>query len=418
MDHLKTEAERQARWFSNVRPRFVRVAQATEWQDLLRQSAADVCSLPFDWLKEKSDMPNDIIHCTLEAHGFLVVSGVLNARECQEALQLGSDFIEAASQAEETLQTYQTDIITDIPSTETATHSKYFPRCLEGGIIPFYGSGHSSCAWMIRSHPHVKQVFLHLYGTNDLISSLDGLVFWHARVHYESGWFHVDQNPRFKPSQECVQGLMNLLPVTPSVGGNVLSVRSHNDFTHYLDKDAVCGDFYQARLDEVQGDDWMEIDPNDHVILDPKRIVTLLLRPGDLLLWDSRVAHCSYSTGSDDIPQNPAQQRSSTTCTTGSKQGGLVRAATLVSMMPTSRANKRTLQERKQAVNDHRTLTHWANKVTPLGAERPEALQLERQAVDYIRRFQQKSNNQRKILYEWDDLSEEQKQLVVGANGL
>ena len=420
MNHLETDEERRERWHSSLCTRFVQAVRATDWSDIILTPHSEleyqsVCSLPFEWIDNNNNNNNKNeeshnhhlkLKLALERHGFLVVSGVLGPEECQEVLELGWDWIEAASVAEQKIReepngsetTLEVARKPPVCRTEVSTlSSEFFPRSLEGGILPFYGSGHSSCAWMVRSHPNVKQVFAALYDTNKLISSLDGLVFWrsHESAPGDSGWFHVDQNPRHKPAQECVQGLVNLLPVTPSTGGNALSVQSHHDFGHILDPDGPCYDFYQTRLDEIAGDDWLEIDPNDSSILHPRRILSVLLKPGDLLLWDSRVAHCSY----------PPTNKSNT-------HAGLVRAATLVSMMPTSRATRRVLMDRQQAVEHHRTLTHWANQVVPLGAECVEEVRLEQQRVQWIQHWQNQVG--RKVLYEWNDLSDEQQRLVVG----
>jgi hypothetical protein len=113
----------------------------------------------------------------------------------------------------------------------------------------------------------------------------------------DAGWFHVDQNPRPKPQQQCVQGLLNSIPVTPETGGNALLVQSHIEFekeynlnfnnhnNHPLSHS--CADFYHQRLEELTpNDDSMEIDPD--------RVVTVVVNEGDLLLWDSCVANCLY----------------------------------------------------------------------------------------------------------------------------
>merc|ERR1712176_253417 len=119
---------------------------------------------------------------------------------------------------------------------EHETHSSpYFPRSVEGGMMPFYGSGHSTFAWSIRSHPHVKHVFEHLYQrqTTDFISSLDGIALWRAGHMTDAGWFHVDQNPRHKPHSCSTQSLMNLIDSTSQTGGNAMVAQSHLDFDGY-----------------------------------------------------------------------------------------------------------------------------------------------------------------------------------------
>jgi hypothetical protein len=154
-------------------------------------------------------------------------------------------------------------------------------------------------------------------------------------------------------------------------------------------------------LDELNGDDWMEIDPNDRVAIDPQKVNTLLLNPGDFVLWDSRTIHCSHPPSVPSFACLPPQ---------------LVRAATLVTMMPTSWANSDVLQKRKDAVQRQRTLSHWDNRVAPLGAEYDEEVHLEAARVDFIRQWQEAARQV--ILCDWDDLNPYQQSLVVGKEAM
>jgi hypothetical protein len=104
-----------------------------------------------------------------------------------------------------------------------------WPCGVEGGILPYFGAGQSTCAWFVRSVPAVRAAFAALWRTEDLLASLDGILLWrpwrergphaapHARAAHrtEAGWFHVDQNPRCKPGFCSVQGLVRL-PSTPT----------------------------------------------------------------------------------------------------------------------------------------------------------------------------------------------------------
>jgi hypothetical protein len=418
MDHLQSDQERRARWYSHTLPQYVPVEPAKRPADLVNppeKSYTKVFSLPFEWLQRENgqDIPRDLLATVLDKHGFVVVSGVLNRTECKEAMELAWDWIEVASLSElqqETVELATTPPVSrKDPSTISSVH---FPRAVEGGMMPFYGSGHSSFAWKIRSHANVKTVFSSLHETPDLISSLDGIVMWRAgREHVtDKGWFHLDQNPILKPGQECIQGLVNLMDSTPETGGNVMVAKSHRLFPqHYLDEKNPCAEFYRIRLEELAGDDWMEIDPNDEIILDPKNVISLLLKAGDMLLWDSRVAHCSYpglgSSVDDDTRADAADAAANSV-------NGLIRAATTVSMMPTERASESILLERKEAVHNSRTLTHWANKVAPLGQERPEHVALESACVESMKRWQQSQPS--KVLLDFQDLTMDQKSLVVG----
>ena len=395
--------------------------------------------------------PQDLLHQVLDVHGFVVISSVLTTQECHKALDLAWDWLEVASQAEALVQQQQQHqnygsetaksgiqkkLVSrhDPSSHSTKDGSSYFPHTVEGGIMPYYGAGHSSFAWHIRSHPNVQQVFASLYNMtsnmrgHDLLTSLDGVVLW-TEPSTDCGWFHIDQNPVHKPSAAAVQGLVHLTAVNPATGGNVLVLQSHRDFDrgHFLGKDnndlvgqtnnddSVAA-FYRDRLCEIGDDDWLEIDPNDTILLNPRRIVTVLLNAGDVLLWDSRVAHCSYPQASTSTTTTTNQ--SALPASTKVANQGFLRAATLVSMVPCSKispaVSDRVMRERRHAVQAYRTLTHWVDKATPLGEERPEHVVLEMARVNFMREIQLHDDSRGNVLLAWDDLSEQQKRLVVG----
>jgi Phytanoyl-CoA dioxygenase (PhyH) len=389
-------------------------------------SSADQSSMILD----NDHVPRDLLRRILDVHGFAVISGVLSTQESHEALELAWDWMEAASRAEASVQQHQPQDGNDTnashrklvnrqdPSSHSAKDGlSYFPRSLEGSIMPFYGAGHSAFAWRIRSHPNVKQIFAQLYNINNpdlLLSSLDGVILW-TEPSTDCGWFHIDQNPVHKPQESSVQGLVHLTDVTPATGGNVLVLQSHLDFDggHFLgNSDTPSGrttnrntvnSFYRDRLAEIGDDDWLEIDPNDGVLLDPRRIVTLLLNAGDVLLWDSRVAHCSYPP----IASSSVASQQTT-------NHGFLRAATLVTMVPCNVVSEQVKRERRNAVDNNRTLSHWVDKAAPLGEERTEHVALEKACVEFIRDGQLCNDRKTKVLLGWDDLSDDQKSLVVG----
>jgi hypothetical protein len=185
-----------------------------------------------------------------------------------------------------------------------------------------------------------------------------------------------------------------------------LVARSHRYFPdHYTasrNHQESASSFYSQRLDEVGFDDWLEIDPTDADLLDPARIIMLQLSPGDVLLWDSRTVHCSY-------PPDPSQPE----CAAGG-ESGLVRAATLVSMLPQDVAapTDGAVLARYQSTRTMRTLTHWVNKAAPLGDERADQASLEQFRVSAIKEWEERHGKQ--VLLSWEDLSEDQRSLVVG----
>ena len=202
MDHLQTSEERKDRWYAkHLTPNYVATKPAETWEDLWDETGlsygannSNVRSLPFEWVGNADTPENDEnlslsqrIQKALQCHGFLVVAGVLSDRECEQSLEEAWDWMEAASEAERFFPVNKEKItIPPNVSQQSPVHrsdpstleSIYFPRSVEGGMLPFYGSGHSQFAWTIRSHANVRRVFEALHGTDNLVSSLDGIVLW------------------------------------------------------------------------------------------------------------------------------------------------------------------------------------------------------------------------------------------------
>jgi hypothetical protein len=200
--------------------------------------------------------------------------------------------------------------------------------------------------------------------------------------------------------------LVNLIPVTSTVGGNVVVSKSHLFFPHHYLKEK----FYEERLLELQGDDWMEIPHDDDIILQDANLLSCLLSPGDMLLWDSRTVHCSYpgSLTEENATVNAAAEGGHWSGVQEAANG-LIRAVALVSMMPTERATRDILEQRRKTVDSSRTMTHWANQVAPLGNERPDDVALEAECVQAMRKLPGP-----KVLLGYHDLSRSQQTLVVG----
>lgn len=188
--------------------------------------------------------------------------------------------------------------------------------------------------------------------------------------------------------------------MTSGTGGNALVANSHSQFPqHYVKDNSDC--FYRERMAEIGTDDWLEIDPNDTELLQPPNLLSLLLSPGDLLLWDSRTVHCSYPAKQDEsMPEF------------GNDAYSLIRAGVMVSMMPRHQVEESVLEQRIEAVHQSRTLTHWANKVAPLGEERPDQVALEARCVKNMREWQAQQG--KPVLLAYNDLTRQQQSLVRG----
>ncbi|CAJ1942452.1 unnamed protein product [Cylindrotheca closterium] len=414
MEHLKTSKERKERWYSTQKPRFVEVKDISDTKEPYPEGIdSHIYGIPCSFLNKDQDRRT--LCDALETNGFAVITGVVSEFDCVRSLGMAWDYIEAASFAEACCR-QNSPTSAPVSRHNVESHSSnFFPHSLEGGFLPFYGSGYSYFAWDIRGHQNVRKVFECLHGTSNLISSMDGVVLWHEKQpRTDAGWFHLDQNPVSKPGKCGIQGLVNLLPVSEASGGNVMVAKSHKKFPHHYCSDRrsndsekhFCSDFYEQRLKELGSEDWMEIDPNDEIILQNEAIVTCLLKPGDMIIWDSRTVHCS-NRGYGDINRSGTNQNR-----LEEAAHGLIRAATAVSMMPTDSVSSTILNRRVSAAKESRTMTHWTNQVTPLGQENLEGSRLEERRIKFMKNYERLTG--KKALVNFDHLSRQELRLVQG----
>lgn len=264
----------------------------------------------------------------LDEHGYVVIRSVLAPEEVTKALDLTWRYLE--------------DLGTGIQRDDTATWTdERWPITVDGAILPGLGIGQSEAQWFIRGRPAVKETFRALWGTDELLVSFDGMCLWRPwqlkpEWKTKGGWLHVDQHPIGRPGLHCVQGLVNLLPMSPTIGGNVLIPGSHKDHEHIPTK-------YGNRLQRIATEvDHFRYPANDPLLARP---VTVHLEPGDFLLWDSRTIHCS---GPGEGALDPAPQ--------------LLRAVALVCMMPRDKTSAAVLEQRKSAPTGLISTTNWTDR--------------------------------------------------------
>jgi len=269
----------------------------------------------------------------LDEHGYVIFANALTTAEANKALDLLWDYLE--------------ELETGIDRTDRKTWGDdRWPTAVHGGILPSYGIGHSAAQWFIRDVPNVKQCFAQVWdGDEDLLVSFDGVTIWRPWTYEESwktnagnSWLHIDQHPIGRPGKHCVQGLVNLLPTSPETGGNVVIPGSHRLFEKIPEQ-------YTERLDRIHP----SIDhfrfPNDDENLVQNQPVMCHMEAGDLLLWDSRTIHCSAPS-----------------LTTPSRDDELLRAASLICMMPRSKSNPEVIEKRKAAVDNLTSTTNWSDR--------------------------------------------------------
>lgn len=265
----------------------------------------------------------------LEEEGFAVVASALTAEEAARAMDLTWAYLESGG--------------TGIDRADPTTWGDaQWPFGAIGGDA---GIGHSQQLWYIRSCPGVKQAWATIYGTDDLITSYDGMSLfrpWTVEPNWRTDgpWYHTDQSPfppeadpHFDPEaavygceRHYVQGFVNLLENSPLTGGNVVVPRSHKRFVEMLQQGVPRSKFTDRLLSRdvlSQG-------------------IVAHLQPGDLFLWDSRAAH-------------GATPGSLAAASTADEAHGkeLFRAAAYVCMVPTNRASQRVLKQRKEMLLSH-----------------------------------------------------------------
>lgn len=268
----------------------------------------------------------------LQEHGYVVIAGALSQAQCDEALKLTWDYLE--------------ELGTGIDRTDWTTWGdERWPTSVHGGILPGHGIGHSAAQWFIRSAPNVKTAFAAIWEDDDLLVSFDGMALWRPWTLNEAwltnrggSWLHIDQHPITRPGLQCVQGLVSLLPTSPATGGNVLIPGSHKAF-------ASIPEVYPERLGRVP----VTVDhfrfPADDPLLKGTPPIMCHLEAGDLLLWDSRTIHCS--SGSLERPSDEA---------------ALLRAISLICMMPRRLTPPEVLEKRRVAVQQVTSTTNWTDR--------------------------------------------------------
>ena len=268
----------------------------------------------------------------LEEEGFVVFANALSPAEADHAMTLLWDYLEGLG--------------TGIDRSKVDTwDDDRWPTTVHGAILPSYGIGHTAAQWYIRDIPNVKEAFAQVWDTDDLLVSFDGVTIWRPwtynpawKTNEGNSWLHIDQHPIGRPGKHCVQGLVNLLPTSESTGGNVVVPGSHMRFETIPDE-------YAERLARIHP----SIDhfrfPNDDPRLKDTKPIMAELSAGDLLLWDSRTIHCSAP--GTKVPESSEH---------------LLRAASLVCMMPRSKSNAGVIAKRKEAVEALTSTTNWSDR--------------------------------------------------------
>jgi len=185
----------------------------------------------------------------LEEHGYAVVASVADDAELATARSLMWDFLEALP---------GTRVRRDDVRTWDDKYD-WIPNPANG-IVHGFGFGQSDFMWHLRLLPRVKAAFAAIWNTDDLLVSFDGGNIFRPWKYKKSwltsgGWYHCDQNARFKDSQGkvCIQGLVTLFDATADTGGLVVIPGSHRHHEEICKRSALAkrsGDFVPIAVDD------------------------------------------------------------------------------------------------------------------------------------------------------------------------
>ncbi|EIW68930.1 hypothetical protein TREMEDRAFT_68869 [Tremella mesenterica DSM 1558] len=155
------------------------------------------------------------------------------------------------------------------------------------GMYDAYGVHHEQFMWDIRTEPGVHGAFAKLWGTEELVSSFDGLTVMLPTnpKPKEMFWPHIDQSPH-RRGFFVAQGLVNLNDNGPQDGGLLVMKGSSSVLEQFFDEvgrpplPSSKIDWHLFSRDEKQwfldhGCEWVKV----------------CAEPGDLILWSSSTIH-------------------------------------------------------------------------------------------------------------------------------
>ncbi|KAI8244478.1 hypothetical protein K4K55_005035 [Colletotrichum sp. SAR 10_96] len=197
-----------------------------------------------------------------------------------------------------------------------------------------YAATHERFIWEARQEPGVLDAFSKIWGTDELFVSFDSfnITFPNRKDKPpRAPWPHVDQSP-LKRGMHCVQGIISLSHAGPEDGSLVVVPKSHKALDKFFDtqtdpkswKKEDVFPFTKKDMEWFRGEG-----------LEPAKVQA---EPGDLILWDSRVAHW----GGDPTEKSDT-----------------IRTIIYATYTPRNLATEAALAEKKRVFEAYGYTTHW-----------------------------------------------------------
>jgi hypothetical protein len=225
----------------------------------------------------------------LKTHGWAVWDGFLDAAEIEANTAKMWDTLEAMSAKYKPVGEHFTR---ERQSYASYHMDKLLPH--KHGIVETAYINHAEAVRDIRTHDKVLRFFTTLYGTTQLVGSMDRVNFKFPGRRYKSqaDWPHADQQPG-KNGLRCVQAYVSLTG----------SETEEHPGNRFYDKSHLAFEQMTRPFVGLVEKDWFKLTPEQIAAIDTDAypLVKPCHGPGALVLWDSRTIH-SPSDGSNFAP--------------------------------------------------------------------------------------------------------------------
>lgn len=176
---------------------------------------------------------------------------------------------------------------------ESVALPRMWPPACSAGIMGEYGAGHTEAAWRVRLHANVRALFAAIWGTSELVTSVDGINAERPHGgHLSDGealLLHSDSNPfKGERAKSLVQGVVSLTPTRAGSGGTTVVARSH--LLHQR--------LFASREAQLRGEGshaFVVLNAQERAWLRRQascELVHIETEPGDMVLFSSRTVHC------------------------------------------------------------------------------------------------------------------------------
>lgn len=225
----------------------------------------------------------DVLTKCLAANGVIIVTGVLSKSVCDDISRRIGEVIETLS--------YNASL----HDLSTWKRENMLPQTASGAFSR--GIGNSQPVWDVRTNPRVGKVYEWVYGTDDLVSSID-MVTWKPYAEpyhnpYDNDWAHTDNANMF---EQCVQGQVVMTNTTAAF---VCSPRSHLICTQLLG-------FRRKHNINENMDDRLEARRMVEKV-GGKFQVPIIVPAGSVIIWLSSTLHSAKMVDRPVVPYVPSK---------------------------------------------------------------------------------------------------------------